>query len=91
MKRALVFALLVTLPGCTSLSVKGERVRLTTSPADVTDCRAVGDVAGTIYTVPDLKNQAVALGADVVLYRRPVGWGIKGKAYDCGGRYAKGK
>lgn len=91
MKRALVFALLVTLPGCTSLSLKGERVRLTTSPADVTDCRAVGDVEGTTFTATGLKNRAAALGADVVLYSQPVTHVIKGKAYDCGGRYARGK
>jgi hypothetical protein len=96
MKTALLLtALLAALPACTSLSLKGERVRLTRSPADVTDCRAVGDVrASPPFVGPNdwknkLKNQAAALGADVVLHESPLIGGVKGKAFDCGGRYAK--
>lgn len=95
MKRVLVLVLLVTLPACTSLSLRGERVRLTNQPADVADCRALGDVqANPPFVGPNdwknkLKNQAAGLGADVVLHESPGFGSVHGKAYDCGGRYAK--
>lgn len=89
------FLLLTTLPACTSLSLRGEKVRLTKVPADVADCRAVGDVqADPPFVGPNdwknkLKNQAASLGADVVLRESPLVGSVKGKAYDCGGRYAR--
>lgn len=88
-------ALCLTIPGCTSLSLKGERVRLTTTAGDVTECRAVGDVqANPPFVSPGdwknmLKNQAAELGGDVVLHQSPGVGSVTGKAYDCGGRYAK--
>jgi hypothetical protein len=81
--------------GCTSLSLKGERVRLTKSADDVAGCRAVGNVqADPPFVGPGdwknrLKNQAADLGADVVLHESPSIGGVSGTAYDCGGRYGR--
>ena len=96
MKHAVGPALLVflTLTACTSVSLQGERVRLTKAPADVTGCRAVGDVqANPPFVGPNdwkhkLQNQGAALGADVVLHKSALIGSVKGTAYDCGGRYA---
>ena len=79
---------------CTSVSLRGERVRVTKHEADVRDCKLLGEVVSTPPWVGpndaenDLRNRAADLGADVVLTHMGVGRATA-KAYDCGGRYAK--
>lgn len=87
----------ISAAGCTSLSLKAERVRLTEIDSDITDCKLIGDiqVSGSVK-VPgqgtvELRNKAAAMGADVVLYNSPIVGNTSGKAYNCGGRYAKVK
>ena len=94
MKALLLVPLLLTLPSCTSLSLRGELVRITTHATDAEGCKLLGDVRadppyGTSKTAENkLRNQAAELGADVVV-RASYGIGsVDGKAYDCGGRYS---
>lgn len=95
MKVLAAMAGLLLLPGCTSLSLRGERVRLTTSAGDVIECREIGEVqADPPFGTPDswsnsLRNQAAELNADVVLHKTVTIGSVKGTAYDCGGRYAR--
>jgi hypothetical protein len=86
-------ALLLFSVACVSLSLAGEKVRVTKHDSDVEGCRFVGDVeAHPPYHGPHdaentLRNEAAKLGGDVVVSRGLVGT-IKGKAYDCGGKYS---
>lgn len=98
MKRPFLATLFVipmaVITACTSVSLKGERVRVTKADSDVTDCKLLGEVSssppwgGPSDAENDLRNKAAALGADVVRTHMGVG-SATGKAYDCGGRYAK--
>lgn len=78
---------------CVSLSLAGEKVRVTKHESDVEGCRYLGEVeAHPPYRGPHdamytLRNEAGKLGADVVVSNDLIGT-IKGKAYDCGGKYS---
>lgn len=100
MKRALLARLLlvvVLLPStaCVSLSLAGEKVRVTKYESDVAGCRYLGDVEahppfhGPHDAMYKLRNEAGKLGGDVVVSRGYVGT-IQGKVYDCGGKYRQG-
>ncbi len=86
-------AVLLFAAACVSLSLAGEKVRITKHEADVEGCRHLGEVAAhppyrgphdAMYT---LRNEAGKLGGDVVVSRDWAGT-IKGKVYDCGGKYS---
>lgn len=93
MKTILVF-LMIGATGCRSLSLRGYQVRVTTHDSDVTDCRFLGEVkAHPPFVGPNdaentVRNKAAELGADVVRISNGVGVAT-GRAFDCGGRYAK--
>src|SRR5450755_544430 len=93
--RVFPFLLAAFLPGCKSLTRKGEKVGLTSSFYWVSERRAVGDVKADPPCVSPndwkrrLKNQAATLGADVILHEEPLVGSVNGKAYDCGGLYPK--
>ena len=79
--------------GCVSLSLAGEKVRVTKHESDVEGCRVLGEVeANPPYWGPHdamytLRNEAGKLGGDVVVSDDLTGT-IKGKVYDCGGKYS---
>lgn len=86
--------LLLTSVACVSLSLAGEKVRVTKHESDVEGCRYLGEVAAhppyhgphdAMYT---LRNEAAKLGGDVVVSDDKVGT-IKGKVYDCAGKYSQ--
>jgi len=79
---------------CVSLSLAGEKVQVTKHESDVEGCRYLGDVEArppyhgphdAMYT---LRNEAGKLGADVVVTGNDWVGVIKGKAYDCAGKYS---
>lgn len=78
---------------CVSLSLAGEKVRVTKHESDVEGCRYLGEVeAHPPYRGPHdamytLRNEAGKLGGDVVVSNDLFG-SIKGKVYDCGGKYS---
>lgn len=80
--------------GCVSLSLAGEKVRVTKHESDVEGCRFLGEVEAhppyhgphdAMYT---LRNEAGKIGGDVVVRSNDMIGTIKGKVYDCGGKYA---
>jgi hypothetical protein len=77
-----------------TLSLRGERVRVTTSDGDVTQCKFLGEVkayppfVGPKDAEHTIRNEAADLGADVVRLSSGIGEAT-GKAYDCGGKYTK--
>lgn len=79
---------------CVSLSLGGEKVRVTKHESDVEGCRFLGEVeAHPPYRGPHdamytLRNEAAKLGGDVVVSDDWVGT-IQGKVYDCAGRYSQ--
>ena len=79
---------------CVSLSLAGEKVRMTKHESDVEGCRFLGEVeAHPPYRGPHdamyiLRNEAGKLGGDVVVRSNDMIGTIKGKVYGCGGRYA---
>ena len=86
--------LLLTSAACVSLSLAGEKVRVTKHESDVEGCRYLGEVEAhppyhgphdAMYT---LRNEAAKLGGDVVVSRDWAGT-IKGKVYDCSGKYSQ--
>jgi len=92
--RIALVLLMIGASGCRSLSLRGDQVRVTTHDSDVTDCRFLGEVkAHAPFVGPNdaentVRNNAAGLGADVV--RISYGFGVAtGRAFDCGGRYAK--
>jgi len=67
---------LAVLPGCVTqvaLVPGAEAVKVTKNPADVTACRAMGNVdartaRGNVFDVtPTLRNQVIGLGGDTLL------------------------
>lgn len=92
--RTILVLLVIGAAGCRSLSLRGDQVRVTSHDGDVTECRFLGEVkAHAPFVGPKdaehtLQNKAAELGADVV--RVSYGFGVAtGRAFDCGGRYAK--
>ena len=87
-------ALLLFSLACVSLSLAGENVRVPKYESDVEGCRFLGDIeAHPPYHGPHdaentLRNEAAKLRGDVVVSRGLVGT-IKGKVYDCGGKYSR--
>ncbi len=85
--------LLLASLACVSLSLAGEGVRMTKHESDVEGCRFLGEVeAHPPYLGPHdaaytLRNEAAKLGGDVVVSSDWAGT-IKGKVYDCGGKYS---
>ena len=79
---------------CVSLSLAGEKVRVTKHESDVEGCKYLGEVeAHPPYHGPHdamykLRNEAGKLGGDVVVSNDKIGT-IKGKVYDCGGKYSR--
>jgi hypothetical protein len=75
-------------------SLQSRTVQLTKVESDVTECRALGEVAGSKgwgygngSAKEAMRNKAALLKADVVLYHGTL-TGVAGEAYDCGGKYA---
>ena len=99
-RNPLVWLLLATVLGssaaCVSLSLAGEKVRVTKYESDVEGCRYLGDVEshppfhGPHDAMYKLRNEAGKLGGDVVVSRGYVGT-IRGKVYDCRGKYQQGE
>lgn len=90
---ALVLLSLSSL-ACVSLSLAGEKVRVTKHESDVEGCKYLGEVEAhppyhgphdAMYT---LRNEAAKLGGDVVVSNDRIGT-IKGKVYDCRGKYSR--
>jgi Domain of unknown function (DUF4156) len=93
-------ASLLALSGCivTSLSVTGQRVRITSNPETVRGCKFVGNVSGSDVwngrdenVLNEIRNKAGELGADVVFLTQSsnqvfVGAHAIGEAYRCGPR-----
>jgi hypothetical protein len=86
--------LFLTSAACVSLSLTGEKVRVTKHESDVEGCRYLGEVEAhppfwgphdAMYT---LRNEAGKLGGDVVVSSDWAGT-IKGKVYDCKGKYSQ--
>lgn len=94
MKTLLLALPLLSLPACSSLSLKGESVRITHHDSDVAACRFVGEVSayppfvGPKDAEHTLRNKAAELGADVVRTHNGVGKAT-GEAYDCGGKFVR--
>src|ERR1051325_3958848 len=65
--------LLVTLLGCTSLAPQAEKIRVTSTGADVEQCKVLSAIEsrppyiGPNDGVNQLRNNAAALGADTLL------------------------
>ena len=83
------FAALI-LAGCTtSVAPQAEKIAITRTAADVANCRVLGNVeAPPPYIWPgddlkQMKNAALALGADTIFVTRRVG-SSQGVAYKCG-------
>lgn len=90
MKTISLVVLVALLPclGCATLSLMGERVRVTKHESDVVACRALGAIVSRARDpVLDLRNRTAELGGDVVLFSYGFAKST-GKAYDCGGRFA---
>ena len=92
-KTSLVILSLASV-GCVSLSLAGEKVRVTKHESDVEGCRFLGEVEAhppywgphdAMYT---LRNEAGKLGGDVVVSNDLAGT-IKGTVYDCAGKYSR--
>jgi hypothetical protein len=87
-------SLLLASMSCVSLSLAGEKVRVTKHDSDVEGCRFLGEVeAHPPFHGPNdaentLRNEVAKLGGDVVVSRGFFGT-IKGRAYDCGGKYSR--
>jgi hypothetical protein len=90
MKTLSILAALLVLTGCTTLAPGAREIRITRDTAWVRGCKAVGPVQSSPpYVLPgdDLKqirNQAVALGANAVLLTGPRILHTAGVAYRCG-------
>ena len=88
-----VAALLCVSCSNVSLTLRGERVRVTKHIGDAAGCTYLGQVeAHPTYAIhePDypFRNQAGEMGGDVVVIRYE-GVTAYGRVYDCGGRYSK--
>lgn len=90
MKKLLLLAIASVLAGCTTLAPGADAVRITHDPAQVASCKAVGSVLSSPpYVMPgdDLKqmrNEATALGGNVILRTGPRVLATRGVAYRCG-------
>jgi hypothetical protein len=63
-------------------------VRLTKNPADVTSCKAAGNVkspqnGSSFDAEPSIRNQAVGLGANAIFITRDLSGAMEGVAYHC--------
>ena len=92
--RACLVILSLSAMACVSLSLAGEKVRVTKHESDVEGCKFLGEVEAhppyhgphdAMYT---LRNEAGKLGGDVVVRSNDMIGTIKGKVYDCAGKYA---
>jgi Domain of unknown function (DUF4156) len=85
--------LLMASMACVSLSLAGEKVRITKHESDAEGCRFLGEVEarppyrGQHDAAYTLRNEAAKLGGDVVVNSDWIG-AIKAKVYDCGGKYS---
>jgi hypothetical protein len=89
LRLATVFALGAANAGCATVALApgAERVRLTTNAADVTSCKAVGNVKAPSVAAFDgvatIQNQAVGLGANTIFVTVPTSGSEEGVAYNC--------
>jgi hypothetical protein len=87
-KNHIIMALLLALSGCATMAPGAKEVRMLKAP-DAASCTA----AGAVYSIPpyilpnddlkQLKNQAIALGANAVLVTGPRVLVTRGIAYRC--------
>lgn len=90
MNRLVLLAAVAALTGCTTLAPGASRIWITTNPADVAGCRAVGSVESSPpYVMPgddlkQLRNAATGLGANAILRTGPRLFVTRGVAYRCG-------
>lgn len=90
-KIAAAVAALGMIAGCTTLAPGAQRVWITTNPAAVSGCKPMGSVASSPpYVAPgddykQMRNEAVALGANAILRTGPRLYITRGVAYRCGG------
>jgi hypothetical protein len=74
---------------CTTVTLApgADRVRLTVNAADVSSCRAAGNVKAPQGSGLDgeatIRNQALGLGANVIFITRNVTGAEEGVAYNC--------
>jgi hypothetical protein len=90
---SLIFAL--TAPGCSvPLAPGAEQVKITRNPADVTGCKAVGNLdpinGGGVANQGRARNQAIGLGGDTLFDTAPplaeaLGGHMEGIVYLCHG------
>jgi hypothetical protein len=90
MKTALIAVVLaaISVSACVSstpLAPGAEQVKVTRVPADVSSCKALGniDLDATTGGVDSAKNHAIGLGGDTVLDTTPTGWLRTGVVYRC--------
>lgn len=85
----ILFALLA-LAACETIALVpgAEKVRITNNPADVANCKAVGDLppGGAIgdenaWTM--VRNHTIGLGGNTAFFAPAVGMAASGMAYDC--------
>jgi hypothetical protein len=78
--------------GCTTVALApgAERLRITNNAADVASCKAVGNVKAKSDSVFDsdavtaaIRNQALGLGGNTILFTGYVGSSEEGVAYNC--------
>ena len=85
-----LYIILFSLTSCISLSMEGEKVRLTSNPNVVKNCKFIGDVkAYPPYVLPSdweikLKNATGKKGGNVVFASSPsLSVTVRGEAYYC--------
>jgi hypothetical protein len=89
--RSALAAVVVTVAGCVSVAPQAEKIRVTSNGAEVAECKILGAVEShPPYMFPSdgvnqLRNNAVALGADTLLLTSSGALrGKTGMAYRCG-------
>jgi hypothetical protein len=87
---AAVIAFGAATAGCATVALApgAEQVRITNKAADVASCKAVGNVkvrssANSDETDATIRNQAVGLGANTILFTGYVGSSEEGVGYNC--------
>jgi hypothetical protein len=93
-RRFPLLSIVLSLTACTTVAPQAEHIVMTRKPADVAQCRMLGQVAAyPPYIMPNddyrqMKNAAVLLNADTVLVLNRFGV-AKGMAYQCGQKTRK--